>query len=221
EAGELTTLAECPVGLFLSDGGELCFKSEYGDNNGRIDAYIVRSGEFFWGAPPQTIASQRRQVVRPVARPAPEVKDAAAPLTMPVAHDPRYPSSGCSTKTVQGTLYNATKPTTPAPAASDELVERLRAVTEADAYAAPWTFGEKCREAAAEMERKDARIAHLEVEKDFISAEYLRSAKALHCNWRSHDPDASAAKDLEKVLWDADHKAAAALRPAKGGRDGE
>jgi hypothetical protein len=64
-AGELT-LAECPPGLFLTSDCGLCFKSEYGDNNGRIDAYIVSSGEFFWGAAPQTIDSQRRQIVRPV-----------------------------------------------------------------------------------------------------------------------------------------------------------
>lgn len=60
------TLADCPIGLFLADSGELCLKSEYGNNEGRIDAYIVSSGEFFWGAAPQTIASQRMQMVRPV-----------------------------------------------------------------------------------------------------------------------------------------------------------
>jgi hypothetical protein len=51
--------------LFTCDG-ELCLKTEYGNNDGRIDAYIVSSGEFFWGAQPQTIASQRVQMVRPV-----------------------------------------------------------------------------------------------------------------------------------------------------------
>lgn len=60
------TLAECPIGLFKSDSGELCLKTEYGNNEGRIDAYIVSSGEFFWGAAPQTIASQRAQMVTPV-----------------------------------------------------------------------------------------------------------------------------------------------------------
>lgn len=64
--GETTTLADCPIGLFVHVGsGELCLKTEYGSNEGRIDAYIVASGEFFWGGPPQTIASQRAQVVRP------------------------------------------------------------------------------------------------------------------------------------------------------------
>jgi hypothetical protein len=60
------TLAECPIGLFMSESGELCLKTEYGDNAGRIDAYIVSSGEFFWGAAPQTIPSQRAQIVTPV-----------------------------------------------------------------------------------------------------------------------------------------------------------
>lgn len=59
------TLAECPIGLFLA-GGELCLKTEYGTNEGRIDAYIVSSGEFFWGGQPQTIANQRVQLVEPV-----------------------------------------------------------------------------------------------------------------------------------------------------------
>jgi hypothetical protein len=59
------TLAECPVGLFLYEG-ELCLKTEYGNNEGRIDAYIVSSGELFWGIHPQTIASQRAQLVTPV-----------------------------------------------------------------------------------------------------------------------------------------------------------
>ena len=59
-----TTLANCPIGLFFCSG-ELCLKTEYGNNAGRIDAYIVSSGEFFWGDHPQTIASQRAQLVTP------------------------------------------------------------------------------------------------------------------------------------------------------------
>ena len=61
-----TTLAESPIGLFMSDSGEQCLKTEYGNNEGRIDAYIVSSGEMFWGAEPQTIASQRAELVMPV-----------------------------------------------------------------------------------------------------------------------------------------------------------
>ena len=57
-------LKDCPVGLFYS-GDTLCMKTEYGNNEGRIDAFIVSSGEFFWGKPPQTIASQREQMVTP------------------------------------------------------------------------------------------------------------------------------------------------------------
>lgn len=66
QIGKETTLAECEVGLFLSDYGTLCLKSEYGNNEGRIDAYIIDSGEFFWGEQPQTIASQRASRVWPV-----------------------------------------------------------------------------------------------------------------------------------------------------------
>lgn len=60
------TLADCPIGLFIAESGELCLKTEYGNNEGRIDAYIVSTGEMFWGAAPQTIANQRAQIVTPV-----------------------------------------------------------------------------------------------------------------------------------------------------------
>lgn len=63
---EAVALDECPVGLFVSPYGSLCLKTEYGDNNGRIDAYIVSSGEMFWGDHPQTVASQRATMVTPV-----------------------------------------------------------------------------------------------------------------------------------------------------------
>ena len=59
-------LADCPIGLFMCRG-ELCLKTEYGNNEGRIDAFIVSSGEYFWGAHPQTIANQRAQRVVPVS----------------------------------------------------------------------------------------------------------------------------------------------------------
>lgn len=58
-------LSKCPNGLFYY-GDELCLRTEYGNNDGRIDAYIVSSGEFFWGDQPQTITSQRAQMVVPV-----------------------------------------------------------------------------------------------------------------------------------------------------------
>lgn len=37
-------LANLRPGLFVSAGGELCVKTEYG-----IDSYIVSTGEYFWG----------------------------------------------------------------------------------------------------------------------------------------------------------------------------
>lgn len=52
--GERVTLEECPPGLFLSESGHLGFKSEYRMHNGEEmtrwpDAYVVASGEVFWG----------------------------------------------------------------------------------------------------------------------------------------------------------------------------
>lgn len=44
---------------------------------------------------------------------------------------------------------------------TDDLIERLRAVTEDDAYAHPWTFGEVCRNGADEIKRLRAEIARL------------------------------------------------------------
>ena len=67
-------LANCPVGLFLSAGGEICLKTEYGDNEGRIDAYIVSSGEFFWGGA-KTRAEQRKVMVYPAGRASLEKRD--------------------------------------------------------------------------------------------------------------------------------------------------
>lgn len=62
---EAVTLEECPIGLFYC-GDELCLKTEYGNNEGRIDAYIVSSGEFFWGGA-KNIAEQREVLVRRAA----------------------------------------------------------------------------------------------------------------------------------------------------------
>ena len=41
-------LAECPPGLFLF-GNCLGFKSEYRADDGRCAAFVVESGEYFWG----------------------------------------------------------------------------------------------------------------------------------------------------------------------------
>jgi hypothetical protein len=75
----LVTLADCPIGLFRY-GGELCLKTEYGSNEGRIDAYIVSSGEFFWGGT-NTPAAQRKVMVEPVSEIA--VSPAPQPNTVP------------------------------------------------------------------------------------------------------------------------------------------
>lgn len=57
-----------PDDLEVLREGTLCLKSEYGDNSGRIDAYIVSSGEFFWGGT-QTASEQRKLLVIPVSDP--------------------------------------------------------------------------------------------------------------------------------------------------------
>lgn len=59
------TLADAPIGLFWC-GETLALKTEYGNKEGRIDAYIVSSGEFFWGHAPQSIESQRATLVTPI-----------------------------------------------------------------------------------------------------------------------------------------------------------
>lgn len=61
-----TTLVECPIGLFLHED-TLCLKTEYGNNEGRIDAYIVSTGEFFWGDSSQKVDNQRKQLVIPLS----------------------------------------------------------------------------------------------------------------------------------------------------------
>ena len=57
-------LKNCPIGLFLFNH-ELCVKTEYEDNNGTIKAYIVSSGEHFWGGV-STGSEQRELLVHPV-----------------------------------------------------------------------------------------------------------------------------------------------------------
>lgn len=61
----MLALADCPIGLFRSESGELCVKTEYGTIGGRIDAYIVSSGEFFWGGAKRP-NDQRQVLVQPV-----------------------------------------------------------------------------------------------------------------------------------------------------------
>ena len=58
-------LDEAPIGLFMCNG-ELCLKSEYREPNGAVSAFIVESGEFFWGPSPQSVANQNACTVTPV-----------------------------------------------------------------------------------------------------------------------------------------------------------
>lgn len=64
--GQLVTLAECSPGLFIHSG-ELGFKSEYTRDDGSVDAYVVRTGEAFWGPQPQSVDNQRACLVEPVS----------------------------------------------------------------------------------------------------------------------------------------------------------
>lgn len=61
------TLADCPIGLFIDSSGQLCVKTEYSEDSGRIRAFVVASGEAFWGPHPQTAANQRNAMVMPLA----------------------------------------------------------------------------------------------------------------------------------------------------------
>jgi hypothetical protein len=63
--GQPCRLAAAPIGLFMS-GDELCLKTEYRTASGRIDAYIVSTGEAFWGRQPQTVQNQINTRVTPV-----------------------------------------------------------------------------------------------------------------------------------------------------------
>ena len=50
----LVRLDECPVGLFMFHE-TLCLKTEYRTSAGKVEAYIVESGEFFAGAEPDPV----------------------------------------------------------------------------------------------------------------------------------------------------------------------
>ena len=58
---KLVKLKDCPIGLFVK-GNTLCVKTEYGNN----DAYIVWSGERFWGGA-ETIAGIGEVLVLPIS----------------------------------------------------------------------------------------------------------------------------------------------------------
>ncbi len=56
----VVTLIDCPPGLFLFKG-TLCFKSEY-HTGSKCDAYVVSSGEYFWGG----VGTSEERAVLPV-----------------------------------------------------------------------------------------------------------------------------------------------------------
>lgn len=55
-------LKDCPIGLFITDHKTLCVKTEYGND----DAYIVWSGERFWGGA-KTIEEIGEVLVLPIS----------------------------------------------------------------------------------------------------------------------------------------------------------
>lgn len=62
------SLAECPPGLFWFKGS-LCFKSEYSTvvsgPHVQPDAYVVASGEYFWGGA-KSSAARSELLVQPI-----------------------------------------------------------------------------------------------------------------------------------------------------------
>ncbi|WEK05731.1 MAG: hypothetical protein P0Y65_05610 [Candidatus Devosia phytovorans] len=67
----LVSLDDCPPGLFWFDGS-LCFKSEYSQLRGtpdnrlmQCDAYVVASGEYFWGGT-SDVAARSELMVQPI-----------------------------------------------------------------------------------------------------------------------------------------------------------
>jgi hypothetical protein len=58
---------QCPAGLFI-DGETLCFRSEYGavvEGEYQGDAYVVESGEYYWGGA-KSVAARNEILVHPV-----------------------------------------------------------------------------------------------------------------------------------------------------------
>lgn len=60
----LVKLGECPSGLFVFEGRCLGFKSKYKTENQscpgvfQSDAYVVASGEYFWGGASDSVARE-------------------------------------------------------------------------------------------------------------------------------------------------------------------
>ncbi|MFT9399774.1 hypothetical protein [Acetobacter sp.] len=60
---EQLTLEDAPVGLLKTVDGVIILKTEYRSESGAIDAYLVESGEYFWGGQPQTAEKQKKELV--------------------------------------------------------------------------------------------------------------------------------------------------------------
>ena len=58
-------LADCPPGVFVSPQGWLGFRNEYWTDKGEPEAYVLASGEFYWGGV-DTHAERRKVLVRPL-----------------------------------------------------------------------------------------------------------------------------------------------------------
>lgn len=63
----LVSLEELPAGSLFYYNNTLCLKTEYKSVGGAIEAFIVGSGEMFWG-PTKDAQSQRKLMVSPVSQ---------------------------------------------------------------------------------------------------------------------------------------------------------
>lgn len=73
EAGEPCAFVDCPPGLFRY-AGMLCFKSEYSSKAGQQDAYVIESGEYFWGGTNGDLSARRALVVTPMSALSPQTQ---------------------------------------------------------------------------------------------------------------------------------------------------
>lgn len=65
EEGEPCTLEELECGSLFKHEGTIALKTEYSSNSGLIEAYIVGSGEHFWGGT-STPSEQSQLIVTPL-----------------------------------------------------------------------------------------------------------------------------------------------------------